>query len=404
MSRSLSPSSNLFLGPVVRTSVISPASPAALSIYPDGSERDLTPHLPSPQQHHLSGSPVSQQSFSLMLQNLFIQRNPLLEQPSQDPLHASPPRSATAVEGASPWRAADDSSPAPFGARSQSTSSSLSSDMSVASTTARPGPSGFPIFEFPVALPTPPVYRLREATTADVEGILALTAALDMTHATSFVWPAEELRERISRRDPLVVIAVAEGSDEVAGCAGIDTLGMGNKQLTVYAVGSRVAPVKATELFTFPTSYCNCRGLLIHPNHQGAGLGSRLHRTRLELLAQVAPHTPAVVLSARGTTFEEALAALGPLLQSQTNRCECDVTPQFTKDTVFEFTFQTSKGIVHLAHHRESDGWRFAGVDVSDGGPVWVTAVPIAQLVSTFPTSRRPTAAFLEPLAIPSTG
>ena len=280
-------------------------------------------------------------------------------------------------------------------------SDSLSSDISLHSSTARPEQTNFPVFpEVPL---DPPVYRLREATVSDVEGLLALTSKLDMTHATSFMWPRDELIDRITRRDPLVVVAVVDGNEaEVAGCAGIDTLGMGNKQLTVYAVGSRVAPVKATEHFTFPSSYCNCRGLLIHPNHQGAGLGSRLHRTRLELLAQIAPSTPAVVLSARGTTFEEALAALGPLLQQP--RDDHDATPQFTKDTVFEFTFQTSKGIVHLAHHRESDGWRFAGVDVADGGPVWVTAVPIVKLVETYPASRRPTAVFLEPIVAPSTG
>lgn len=241
---------------------------------------------------------------------------------------------------------------------------------------------------------SPPValYRLREATIDDVDGILALTNAIDMTNATSFVWPRDEMMDRIAHRDPLTIIAVHDETGVVAGCAGIDTLGM-SKPLRVLSIGSRVTGCEANNEFDIPDQWCMCRGLLIHPDHQGAGLGSKLHRQRIETLVNVCPEVPCVVLSARGSSFDEAKVTLGPLLQ---HRRDSDVTPQFSKETIFQFTFHTSQGVVHLAHQREKDGWKFVGVDVSDGGPVWCTAMPLRDLVKIYPQSRRPTAVVVD--------
>jgi hypothetical protein len=246
-----------------------------------------------------------------------------------------------------------------------------------------------------------PLYRLREATVEDAEGIIELTSAMDMTNATSYVWPLENLRRRIAERNPLTIIAVSEGvTSTIAGCAGIDTAGM-TSHLRVLSIGSRVSRCAMNQEYDIPSDYCMCRGLLIHPDHQSAGLGSRLHRYRIECLSRLYPHTPAVVLSARGSTIEEATSTLGPLLQQPRDH---DTTPEFSKDVLFQFTFHTSQGVVHLAHHREKDGWKFVGVDVADGGPVWCTSLPLDEIVQRYPQSRRNTAVLLEPICMPHSG
>jgi hypothetical protein len=61
-----------------------------------------------------------------------------------------------------------------------------------------------------------------------------------------------------------------------------------------------------------------------------------------------------------------------------------DATPQYDKSVIFQFTYPTAKGIVHLAHQRESEGWKFVGVDVADGGPVWITTAPLAELAAEY--------------------
>lgn len=249
--------------------------------------------------------------------------------------------------------------------------------------------------------PEAPLYRLREATAEDAEAIIGMTSEMDMTNATSYVWPLEELRRRIAQRNPLTIIALSEGeSGAIAGCAGIDTAGM-SSHLRVLSIGSRVSRCAANEEYDIPDDYCMCRGLLIHPDHQSAGLGSRLHRYRIECLSRLYPNTPAVVLSARGSTIEEATSTLGPLLQQPR---DTDTTPEFSKDILFQFTFRTSQGVVHLAHHREKDGWKFVGVDVADGGPVWCTSLPLDEIVQRYPQSRRNTAVLLDPICMPNSG
>jgi hypothetical protein len=230
-------------------------------------------------------------------------------------------------------------------------------------------------------------YTVREALECDAERIVALVGSMDMTNATSFVWPVDELRERLRTRCPLVVLAEHACSGLVVGVAGIDVEGM-EKGFEVMSIGSRVTNCPANETFFVPQSCSLCRGLLIHPGHQGAGLGSRLHKARLVLLAKIAPLTPSVVLSARGRTYDEVMMTLGPMLLQP--RGADDATPQYEKSTIFEFTYQTSKGVVHLAHQREADGWKFVGVDVSDGGPVWMTVVPLKELALRYSAKASP--------------
>ena len=55
-------------------------------------------------------------------------------------------------------------------------------------------------------------------------------------------------------------------------------------------------------------------------------------------------------------------------------------TPQFDRKEVFQFTFPSSLAVVHLAHQRDSEGVKFVGVDVADGGPVWITTAPLVEL------------------------
>jgi GNAT superfamily N-acetyltransferase len=227
-------------------------------------------------------------------------------------------------------------------------------------------------------------YQVREAQTADAEGILTLVAALDMTNATSFVWPLDELRERLRQRRPLVVLAQHRVSGAIAGVAGIDVWGM-EKDFMVLSIGSRSTTCPVGEVFTVPANASLCRGLLVHPEHQGAGLGSRLHKARIVLVATVAPHAAYVVLSARGRTLEEAKVALRPVLERDNSE---PGEPQVDKSTVFQFTYPTSKGVVHLAHQRESEGMQFVGVDVSDGGPVWITTQPLAELAVQYAAAR----------------
>ena len=215
----------------------------------------------------------------------------------------------------------------------------------------------------------------REATAADVPQIVALTASLDMSFATSFVWSPEETRRRILTRSPLAIVAV-EGK-VVVGVAGIDVAGI-EKPFKVYSIGSRVTKTPANEVFTIPEGYCLCRGLLVHPDHQGKGVGTLLHRGRLQCLHSLAPDTPGVVLSARGSSLEEALSILAPRLNHDD---PSDLTPQFSKTEIFEFTFRTSLGVVHLAHGKDEQGWKFVGVDESDGGPVWCTNDSLANIV-----------------------
>ena len=220
-------------------------------------------------------------------------------------------------------------------------------------------------------------YTIREAGEDDAEAIAALVGSMDMTNATSFVWPLMELRERLRTRCPLIVMAEHVASGAAVGVAGIDVDGM-EKAFEVMSIGSRVTSCPANETFFVPQSSCMCRGLLIHPGHQGAGLGSRLHKARLVQLAILAPHTPSVVLSARGRTYDESMDTLGPILAQP--RDENDATPQYEKSVIVDFTYPSSKGIVYLAHQRESEGWKFVGVDLADGGPVWITVAPIKEL------------------------
>jgi GNAT superfamily N-acetyltransferase len=223
-------------------------------------------------------------------------------------------------------------------------------------------------------------YLLREAHETDSASITLLVQAIDMTNATSFVWPEAELRDRLQRRQPLTVLAQHRSTGAVVGVAGIDVCGM-EKDFEVMSIGSRATTCPANETFVVPAAACLCRGLLVHPEHQGSGLGSRLHKSRMVLLAKIAPLTPCVVLSARGRTFEEVMTTLGPMLQQPR---DSDATPQYDKSTIFQFTFPTSKGVVHLAHQRESEGLRFVGVDVSDGGPVWMTTAPLPELAEQY--------------------
>jgi hypothetical protein len=224
-------------------------------------------------------------------------------------------------------------------------------------------------------------YELRLAGAADAEGVAALVGAIEMTNATSFVWPLDELRERMRTWQPLTVVAQERSTGALAGVAGIDSCGMMDKGLAVLSVGSRTTTCPASEVFDVPQAACMCRGLLVHPAHQGGGLGSRLHRARIVALAQIAPAVPCVVLSARGRTFEDAMQTLGPMLQQPR---EGDATPQHDKSVIFQFTYPSSKGVVHLAHQRESEGWKFVGVDVADGGPVWMTTAPLAELAAEY--------------------
>ena len=260
------------------------------------------------------------------------------------------------------------------------------------------------------------VFKFREATASDVHGIISLREGLDMTNATSFVWGEKEMKERIETRAPLVLVSTTvdarEGSptfgeEIVVGCSGIDLGGM-EKDFPILSIGSRLLRgpanerVAPQERYVFPKDYCMCRGLLIHKDFQGAGLGSRLHKGRLKLLAQIAPHTRAVILSARGSTIEETLSAIAPHLTAAPARVpdaslgssqqihgpdRSLVTPEFSKDMLFEFTFFTSKGIVHMVHGREGNGWRFVGVDEEDGGPVWLTSVSLPCITSTYDMS-----------------
>eukprot|EP00658_Telonema_sp_P-2_P041559 TRINITY_DN29745_c0_g1_i2.p1 TRINITY_DN29745_c0_g1~~TRINITY_DN29745_c0_g1_i2.p1 ORF type:complete len:207 (-),score=37.20 TRINITY_DN29745_c0_g1_i2:20-640(-) len=116
------------------------------------------------------------------------------------------------------------------------------------------------------------------------------------------------------------------------------------------------------------------------PDHQGKGVGTLLHRGRLQCLHSLAPDTPGVVLSARGSSLEEALSILAPRLNADDDD-PSDLTPQFSKTEIFEFTFRTSLGVVHLAHGKDEQGWKFVGVDESDGGPVWCTNDTLANIV-----------------------
>lgn len=226
-----------------------------------------------------------------------------------------------------------------------------------------------------------------EAVVDDAEAIVELTRHVNMEGATSFVWPLEELRSRIASRRPLVVVAfdsdLLDGEEswmhpQCVGVAGIDIHGM-EKPFPVMSIGSRFSQTPAGETFSIPSDFCMCRGLLVDESYQGCGLGSLLHKTRLALLQQIAPATPSVVLSARGSSFAEAKVTLGPALAVQHS-----LTPEFAKDELFEFTFHTSQGVVHLAHGKEKDGWKFVGVDVSDGGPVWCTTLQMAELTRSY--------------------
>ena len=215
----------------------------------------------------------------------------------------------------------------------------------------------------------------REAKASDVDQIMDLTAALDMSYATSFVWGAAETRRRILTRSPLTIVAL-EG-DVVVGVAGVDIAGS-EKPFHVHSIGSRITETSANQRFTIPNDFCLCRGLLVHPDHQGRGVGTLLHRGRLQCLHALAPDTPGVVLSARGSSLEEALAILTPRLN---HADPSDMTPQFSKAEIFEFTFRTSLGVVHLAHGKEEQGWKFVGVDESDGGPVWCTCDTLSNII-----------------------
>lgn len=237
----------------------------------------------------------------------------------------------------------------------------------------------------PAAKKAQPPITLREATPADAEGIIALRDSLDMTNATSYVWELEDMRERIRNRYPLTLVALSpdpredsptKGTEIVVGVTGIDVLGM-EKDFPVLSIGSRLLGVPRNEEYIFPYEYCMCRGLLIHPLFQGCGLGSKLHKGRLTLLAAIAPHV-SVILSARGSTIEETLSVIVPYMDARASA----VTPEFTKDELFEFTFHTSQGIVHMVHGKDRDGWKFVGVDVADGGPVWLTSKPLSEIVS----------------------
>eukprot|EP00744_Colponema_vietnamica_P001392 GILI01002304.1.p1 GENE.GILI01002304.1~~GILI01002304.1.p1 ORF type:complete len:708 (-),score=108.10 GILI01002304.1:188-2020(-) len=239
------------------------------------------------------------------------------------------------------------------------------------------------------AKPARPPITLREARPSDAEGIIALRDSLDMTNATSFVWELEDMRHRISNRSPLVIVATTidyrdgsetHGLELVIGVAGVDVYGM-EKEFPIRSIGSRLLGVPVNAEYTFPSNCCMCRGLLIHQDYQGAGLGSKLHRGRLKLLAGITPDAK-VILSARGSTIEETLAVIVPYLDAR----ESDATPEFTKDELFEFTFHTSKGIVHMVHGKDREGWKFVGVDVADGGPVWLTSRPLVEIVSTYDT------------------
>lgn len=223
-------------------------------------------------------------------------------------------------------------------------------------------------------------YLLREAQGSDTEGITQLVQAIDMTNATSFVWPPKELRQRLEHRRPLTVLAQHRATGAVVGVAGIDVDGM-EKDFEVLSIGSRVTTCPANETFVVPAAACLCRGLLVHPAHQGAGLGSRLHKARIVMLAKMAPQTLCVVLSARGRTFEDAVATIGPTLQEPRDGRE---TPRYAKSSVLKFTFPTSAGVVHIAHQREREGLAFVGVDVSDGGPVWITTAPVSELAAQY--------------------
>ena len=280
-------------------------------------------------------------------------------------------------------------------------------------------------------------YVAREAKVADAECIVELTQQLDMTNATSFVWPLQELRRRIEQRNPMIVIAVertntddvdgiekapsgasidarfaaddaavaaaasrdADCPDGAAVCASQDGAHEVNVPLAVQPVAgarraSRVVGVagidvcgmeKSFPVWNYrtgltadvPSNCCMCRGLLVHPDHQGYGVGSTLHKARIALLASLYPNTPSVVLSARGNTFEESLSKIGSALPRPANS-------PVPKDVVLSFTFRTSYGIVHMAHSKEREGWDFLGLDVADGGAVWLTSKPLAEVASPY--------------------
>eukprot|EP00744_Colponema_vietnamica_P002634 GILI01004101.1.p1 GENE.GILI01004101.1~~GILI01004101.1.p1 ORF type:complete len:672 (+),score=129.48 GILI01004101.1:167-2182(+) len=253
----------------------------------------------------------------------------------------------------------------------------VDSQQSVASTLA-PTPPPAPIKA------QQPAVTLREATPADAEGIIALRASLDMTNATSFVWDLEDMRKRIETRYPLIIIALTPdpssngASEVVVGVAGIDVHGM-EKDFPVRSIGSRLLGVPANTDYVFPADYCMCRGLLIHQQYQGFGLGSMLNKGRLRLLASIAPNAK-VILSARGCTIEETLSVVVPCMEAKGT----SATPEFTKDELFEFTFSTSVGIVHMVHGKDREGWKFVAVDIADGGPVWLTSKPLAEVVSSY--------------------
>ena len=260
-----------------------------------------------------------------------------------------------------------------------------------------------------------------QATVQDADGIMALTAVLDMTNATSFVWPREELIAKLRDQNPLIVVAKEwdDTKDEaiVVGVAGIDATPC-----------TKAFPTVAVErLHQFsgdhPTGICgdedskdtseptgeqqksmsgatplvrvhHCRGLLVHPEHQGKGIGGQLQKARLDLLRQTyyakslqkgmnfsaSPSRsllspggtrqpkPKVVLSARGVTLENTLDACfsRQLLLSPSKR---STDTDISKSTVLGFTYPTSKGIVHMVHGKPK--WYFVGVDEADGGPVW---------------------------------
>ena len=254
-------------------------------------------------------------------------------------------------------------------------------------TDALSSPSNPALDAFPSEPPSPaapPSFTFREALEEDAEGIVALRETVDMTGAFALMWPIDDLRRRIRERSPLIVVALASGEADgrprVVGVTGIDIHGMENTE-TIYSVGSRELGVSPNSLYTFDRRWCECRGLIIHPSFQGAGLGSRMHMARMKLLSILEPNTPGVIMGIRARVpLDEAMAIISPLIEAPRDT----VTPVFTKEQLFQVTYHTSQGIVHMLYGREREGWKLGGIHLDDGGQIWFTTMPLPQMVANF--------------------